>query len=147
MTALAPPLSRFLGEHLPRDQRASPHTCDAYAYSFQLLVTFAAQRLHKTPSRLEVEDIGVPMILAFLEHIEQDRGNTARSRNARLAAIKSFFRFLEYRVPACLDHSLRVRAIPMKKTDEALVAPRFRRLSTRPIPGPFPAPEIVQCST
>lgn len=122
MTALAPPLSRFLGEHLPRDQRASPHTCDAYAYSFQLLVTFAAKRLRKTPSQLEVEDVGVPMILAFLNHIEQDRGNTARSRNARLAAIKSFFRFLEYRVPACLDQSLRVRAIPMKKTDEALVA-------------------------
>ncbi|WP_413992455.1 tyrosine-type recombinase/integrase [Labrys okinawensis] len=122
MTALAPPLSRFLSEHLPRDQRASPHTCDAYAYSFQLLVTFAARRLRKTPSRLEVEDIGVPMILAFLDHIEQDRGNTARSRNARLAAIRSFFRFLEYRVPTCLDQSLRVRAIPMKKTDEALVA-------------------------
>lgn len=122
MTALAPPLSLFLGEHLPRDQGASPHTCDAYAYSFQLLVTFAARRLHKRPSRLEVEDIGVPMILAFLDHIEQDRGNTARSRNARLAAIRSFFRFIEYRVPACLDQSLRVRAIPMKKIDEALVA-------------------------
>jgi site-specific recombinase XerD len=138
MTALAPPLSRFLSEHLPRDQRASPHTCDAYAYSFQLLVTFAAQRLHKTPSRLEVEDIGVPMILAFLEHIEQDRGNTARSRNARLAAIKSFFRFLEYRVPACLDQSLRVRAIPMKKTDEALVASLTRAEIQALIDAPDP---------
>jgi integrase/recombinase XerD len=122
MTALAPHLSTFLREHLPRDQRASPHTCDAYAYSFQLLVTFASQRLRTKPSRLEVEQVDVPLILAFLEHIELDRGNTARTRNARLAALRSFFRFLEYRVPACLDQALRVRAIPMKKTDEALVA-------------------------
>lgn len=69
MTALAPELSRFLREHLPRDQRASPHTCDAYAYSFQLLVIFAARQLQKAPSQLEVEDIGVPMILSFLEHM------------------------------------------------------------------------------
>src|SRR5260370_11396088 len=122
MSALAPYLAAFLREHLPRDQRASPHTCDAYAYSFQLLVTFAAHRLRTSPSRLEVEQIDVPLILAFLEHIERDRGNKPRSRNARLAAVRSFFRFLEYRVPACLDQALRVRAIPMKKTDEALVA-------------------------
>jgi site-specific recombinase XerD len=122
MSTLAPHLAAFLREHLPRDQRASPHTCDAYAYSFQLLVTFAARRLRTRPSRLEVEQIDVPLILAFLEHIERDRGNKARSRNARLAAVRSFFRFLEYRLPACLDQALRVRAIPMKRTDEALVA-------------------------
>ena len=122
MTALAPHLATFLREHLPRDQRASPHTCDAYAYSFQLLVMFAARRLRTRPSRLDIEQIDVPLILAFLEHIERDRGNKARSRNARLAAIRSFFRFVEYRVPACLDQALRVHAIPMKKTDEALIA-------------------------
>jgi site-specific recombinase XerD len=138
MTALAPSLTRFLGEHLPRDQRASPHTCDAYAYSFQLLVTFAGQQLCKLPSQLEVEDISVSMILSFLDHIEQNRGNTARSRNARLAAIKSFFRFLEYRVPACLDQSLRIRAIPMKKTDEALVASLSRAEIQALIDAPDP---------
>ena len=122
MTALAPPLTAFLREHLPRDRCASPHTCEAYAYSFQLLVTFAATRLRTKPRQLEIEHLDVPMILAFLEHLEQARGNTARSRNARLAAIKSFFRFLEYRVPACLDQALRVHAIPMKKIDEGLVA-------------------------
>lgn len=122
MTALAPSLTAFLREHLPRDRRASPHTCEAYAYTFQLLVTFAAPRLRTKPSQLEIEHLDVPMILAFLEHLEQARGNTARSRNARLAAIKSFFRFLEYRVPACLDQALRVHAIPMKKTDQGLVA-------------------------
>jgi integrase/recombinase XerD len=121
MTALALHLSCFLREHLPRDQRVSPHTCDSYAYCFQLLVVFAAQRLNTVPSRLDIEQIDVPLILAFLDHIEQERGNTARTRNLRLAALKSFFRFLEYRVPACLDQALRVRGIPMKKTDEALI--------------------------
>lgn len=122
MTALAPPLAVFLREHLPRERRASPHTCEAYAYSFQLLVTFAARRLGTQPSRLEIEQLDVPMILAFLEYVEQERGNSARSRNARLAAIKSFFHFLEYRLPACLDQALRVHAIPMKKIDQGLVA-------------------------
>ena len=122
MTALAPSLATFLREHLPRDRRASPHTCDAYAFSFQLLVTFAARRLGTQPSRLEIEQLDVPMILTFLEYLEEERGNTARSRNARLAAIKSFFRFLEYRVPACLDQALRVHAIPMKKIDQELVS-------------------------
>lgn len=122
MTALAPSLATFLREHLPRDRRASPHTCDAYAFSFQLLVTFAARRLGTQPSRLEIEQLDVPMILTFLEYLEEERGNTARSRNARLAALKSFFRFLEYRVPACLDQALRVHAIPMKKIDQELVS-------------------------
>lgn len=121
MTGLAPHLAAFLREHLPRDQRASSHTCDAYAYTFQLLLGFTARRLHIRPSRLTIEQLDVPLILAFLEHIERERRNKARSRNARLAAIRSFFRFLEYRVPECLDQALRVRAIPMKKTDEALV--------------------------
>lgn len=122
MTALAPPLAAFLREYLPRERGASPHTCEAYAYSFQLLVTFAARRLGTQPSRLEIEQLDVPMILAFLEYVEQERGNSARSRNARLAAIKSFFRFLEYRLPACLDQALRVHATPMKKFDRGLVA-------------------------
>ena len=138
MTALAPQLAAFLREHLPRDQRASPHTCDAYAYSFQLLVPFAAGRLRTRPSRIEVEQLDVQLILAFLDHIERDRGNKARSRNARLAAVRSFFRFLEYRVPACLDQALRVRAIPMKKTDEALVAALTRQEMQALLDAPDP---------
>jgi hypothetical protein len=66
MTALAPSLAAFLREHLPRDRRASPHTCEAYAYSFQLLVTFAAKRLRMRPCQLAIEHLDVPMILAFL---------------------------------------------------------------------------------
>lgn len=122
MTALAPHLATFLQTHLPHERRASPHTCEAYADSFRLLVCFAAARLRTTPSRLAIEQLDPPLVLAFLEHIEEARGNSARTRNARLAAIHSFFRFLEYRVPSCLDQARRVRAIPMKKADEALVS-------------------------
>lgn len=122
MTQLAQHLAAFLRDHLPNERRASVHTCDAYAYSFQLLVTFAAERLNKRPCLLQIEDIDVPTILAFLEHIEQARGNKSRSRNARLAAVKSFFRYLEHRVPVVLDQALRVHAIPMKKIDQGLVA-------------------------
>lgn len=121
MTPLGPHLAVFLREHLPRDRRASPHTCEAYATCFRFLVVFAAGRLRTKPAALAVEQIDAELILAFLEHLEVERGNGARSRNARLAAINAFFRFLQYRLPDCLDQAGRIDAIPMKKTDEALV--------------------------
>ena len=121
MTMLAAQLSIFLREHLPRERRASPHTCEAYAYAFQLLVCFAAGRLGVKPSQLTIEQLDVPLILAFLEHVEAERQCSARTRNARLAAIHSFFRFLEYRVPACLEQARQIGAIPMKRTDQALI--------------------------
>ena len=121
MTSLARHLSSFLREHLPKERRASQHTCEAYAQSFQLLLGFAANRLKIKPSKIEIERLDAPLILAFLEHLEKKRGNSVRTRNARLAAINSFFRFLEYRVPSCLDQARRIHAIPMKKTDQALV--------------------------
>lgn len=85
------------------------------------MLQFAAGRLKLKPSKIEIERLDAPLILAFLEHLERQRGNSARTRNARLAAINSFFRYLEYRVPSCLDQSRRIHAIPMKKTDQALV--------------------------
>jgi integrase/recombinase XerD len=121
MTVLAPYLGSFLREHLPKERGASQHTCEAYAQSFQLLLGFAANRLKIKPSQIEIERLDAPLILTFLEHLENKRGNSVRTRNARLAAINSFFRFLEYRVPSCLDQSRRIHAIPMKKTDQALV--------------------------
>jgi integrase/recombinase XerD len=121
MTALAPHLAAFLREHLPHERMASPHTCATYAYSFQLLVCFAACRLNVKPCQLEIEQLDAPLVLAFLKHIESERHNSARTRNARLAAVNSLFRFLEYRLPSCLDQSRRIHAIPMKKTDEALI--------------------------
>jgi integrase/recombinase XerD len=121
MTTLAAQLSAFLREHLPRERKASPHTCEAYAYAFQLLIGFAAARLKIRPSEIALEQLDVPLILAFLEHIEVERGCSARSRNARLAAVHSFFRFLEYRVPSCLEQARQVGATPMKRIDQALV--------------------------
>ena len=121
MTAIAPYMSAFLREHLPQERRASPHTCDTYAYAFQLLLCFAATRIKTQPSSLELEQIDAPLVLAFLEHIETERGNSSKTRNARLAAIHAFFRFLEYRLPSCLDQARRIHAIPMKKTDERLI--------------------------
>jgi integrase/recombinase XerD len=121
MTMLAAHLSGFLREHLPRERKASPHTCDAYAYAFQLLVCFAADRLSVRPSHLTVEQLDVSLVLAFLEHVEAERRCSASTRNARLAAIHSFFRFLEYRMPSCLEQARQVGAIPMKKTDQALI--------------------------
>lgn len=121
MTALAPHLSTYLLEHLPRDRGASRHTVDSYAYSFQLLVCFAAKRLRVRPCEIQVEQLGAELILDFLDHIESDRANTPRTRNARLAAFKSFFRFLEYRAPACLEIALQVCAIPSKRIEQPLV--------------------------
>jgi len=121
MTMLATQLGAFLREHLPRERKASPHTCETYAYAFQLLVCFAANHLSTRPSQLAIEHLDVPLILAFLKYIEAERGCSARTRNARLAAIHSFFRFLEYRLPSCLEQARQVGAIPMKKTDQALV--------------------------
>jgi site-specific recombinase XerD len=84
-------------------------------------LAFAARKLSTRPSAIAVEQIDAPLVLAFLAHLEADRGNGAQTRNARLAAIKSFFRFLEYRVPAAVEQVHRVLAIPTKKTDERLV--------------------------
>jgi integrase/recombinase XerD len=121
MTPLAPHLTVFLRDRLPRERGASPHTCDAYAYAFQLLLAFAAKRLRIRPAALTLEALDVPLVLAFLDDLECTRGNSARTRNARLAAIRSFARFIEYRVPSCLQQVHGLLAIPSKKTDEKVV--------------------------
>jgi site-specific recombinase XerD len=121
MSSLAHYLSTFLREYLPCERRASQHTCETYAYTFQLLVCFAAHRLKTQPSKLMLEYIDVPLVISFLNQLEEVRGNSSRTRNARLAAIKAFFRFLEYRLPSALDQARRIHAIPMKKIDEKLV--------------------------
>lgn len=120
-TPLAPHLTAFLRDHLPRERACSAHTSEAYAYTFQLLLGFAAARYETRPSSLTLEQIDASLVLAFLEHLETKRGNAAKTRNARLAAVKSFARFVEYRVPAALDQFRRILAIPVKRTDETLV--------------------------
>jgi integrase/recombinase XerD len=121
MTALGPHLTVFLREYLPSQREMSVQTSDTYAYAFQLLVCFAADRLKTTPSALSIEQLDPALVLAFLEHLEKKRGNCARTRNSRLATIKTFFRFMEYRLPSCLEQARRIRAIPVKKTDEVII--------------------------
>lgn len=121
MTDLAPYISAFLCDHLPRDRRASRHTIESYATSFQLLVCFAAERLGVRPCRIGIEQLTAPLILDFLNDLEHRRGNSVGTRNVRLAAFKSFFRYLEYRAPSCLDLARQIHAIPSKRGDVALV--------------------------
>ena len=107
MTPIASHIRVFLCERLPIDRGASQNTCDSYAITFQLLFEFAAGRLKKQPCELFVEDIDEPLVLSFLEHIENERHNRPSTRNARLAAIKSFMRFLQYRLASALEQILR----------------------------------------
>lgn len=121
MTPIAPHIAAFLQERLPVQRGASEHTCESYASCYRLLFEFASERLKVTPSKLHLEQIDPNLVMDFLEHLEAERKNTAATRNVRLAAIKSFFRFLEHRVPSLLEQSRRIRAIPNKKTDTPLV--------------------------
>jgi site-specific recombinase XerD len=121
MTPIAPHITAFLRERLPLQRGASPNTCESYAYTFQLLFEFASARFKVTPSKLCIEQIDSILIMDFLAHIESERGNSPRTRNARLAAIKSFMRFVEHRIPSVLEQSLRILAIPSKKTDKPLI--------------------------
>ena len=122
MTPLAPHITAFLRERLPVDRGASEHTCDTYAHAFRLLFEYAANRFNATPSQLGLEQIDAALVVAFLQHIETERKNGPVTRNARLAAIKSFMRYIEYRVPSALDQVRQILAIPFKRTDTKLVA-------------------------
>ena len=121
MTAIAPHLAAFFQERLPIERRASENTRDSYAYAFRLLLTFASNRLKVPPSSLALEQIDAPLVVEFLNDLETARGNGPSSRNVRLAAIKSFMRFVEYRVPSAIEQSRRTLAIPAKKTESRLV--------------------------
>ena len=121
MTPIAPHITAYLRVRLPVERRASAHTCDTYAYAFQLLFEFASRRLSIRPSDLQIEHIDAPLVMAFLEHLQEHRSNSPRTRNARLGTIRSFMRYLEHRVPAALDQIRRVLAIPMQRSDGKIV--------------------------
>jgi site-specific recombinase XerD len=114
-------LEAFFTDRLVRQRQASPHTIASYRDTFRLLLGFAQQRLHKAPSLLSVEDLDASLIGAFLDHLEKDRGNSARSRNVRLAAIHSFFRYAALREPGHGALIQRVLAMPTKRHDRTLV--------------------------
>ena len=122
MSDLAPILESFFVDRLIQQRRASPETIDAYRTTFRLLLGFAQHRLHKQPSTLGLADLDAPMVTAFLAHLERERHNSVRTRNARLAAIRSMFRFAALRHP---EHSAliqRVLAVPDKRCERTVVS-------------------------
>lgn len=121
MTKLAPLITSFLRDYMPSQRGYSPQTCETYAYCFKLLFDYAAKRLGTRPSLLTIEELDAPMIVAFLGYIEHDRGNSASTRNVRLAAIKTFMRYVEHKVPSALEQIGRVHAIPAKRHDQKLI--------------------------
>ena len=99
MSALAPTLQAFFSERLIGQRHASPHTIAAYRDTFRLLLAFASKRLGRQPCQLDIGDLDATLIAAFLAHLESERGNSVRTRNARLAAIHSLYRYAQHRHP------------------------------------------------
>jgi len=121
MSALAPTLQAFFTERLIRQRQVSAHTIAAYRDTLRLLLTYTAARTGVPPSRLDLADLDAPVIAEFLDHLQTDRGNSARTRNARLAAIHSLFRFAALQHPEHAASISRVLAIPSKRADQALI--------------------------
>jgi integrase/recombinase XerD len=121
MSALGPTLQAFFTERLLRERNASPLTVAAYRDTWRLLLGFASKRTGKPPSALGFDDLDVPLIGAFLNHLEHERGNSVRTRNARLAAIHSLFRYAALRHPEHAASIARVLAIQAKRFERALV--------------------------
>ncbi len=121
MTALAQTLQAFFTDRLVRQRRASANTIQAYRDTLRLLLVFAADRQGKPPVRLDIEDLNAPLIGAFLDHLEHGRQNGVRTRNARLAAIRSLFRYAALRHPEHAATIERVLAIPPKRFERRLV--------------------------
>ena len=117
MSDLAPVLQEFFTRRLVSQRDASPATISAYRDTFRLLIGFASARSGKTPSALSLADLDAPAITAFLQHLQDDRGNSVRTRNARLAAVHSFFAYAALRHPEHGALIQRVLAIPGKRRD------------------------------
>ena len=111
----------FFLRRLVEQRGASARTIESYRDAFELLFAFTAQHIGKQPSALSLTDLDTPLVLDFLDHLESERGNGARTRNARLAAIHSFMRYVSVRDPACLPIAQRVLAIPTKRFDRPVL--------------------------
>ena len=120
-TPLAPSLEAFFTDRLLCQQRVSPNTIASYRDTFRLLLTFAQQTTGTRPARLELTQLDAPTIGAFLEHLETDRGNSARTRNLRLAAVHSFFNYCALRHPEHAALIARVLSIPTKRSQKRIV--------------------------
>jgi site-specific recombinase XerD len=119
--SLAPLLERFFTQRLMQQRRVSPHTISSYRDTFRQFLQFTAGRLHKTPCALAFDAIDAPLVAAFLDHLEQHQGLSVRSRNLRLTAIHSFFRYAAFELPTHAAQIQRVLAIPSKRFTRTLV--------------------------
>ena len=114
-------LQEFFHRRLIAQRGASTHTIASYRDTFTLFLGYAAQRTGSTPSALTLSDLDAPMVLGFLDHLETERGNSARTRNLRLTAIRSFMRYASLREPSLLPVAQRVLAIPVKRFDRPVL--------------------------
>ncbi len=121
MTAAAGVIQAFFTERLARQRQASPHTVAAYRDTIRMLLGFASGRAGKPPSRLDIADLDAPAVSAFLDHLGHDRGNSDRTRNARLAAVHSLFGYAALRCPEHSADIERVLAIPPRNTTRTIV--------------------------
>jgi len=122
MSDLAPLLQRFFTDKLDRHLNASIHTKAAYADTFRLLLLYAQRATGTAPSALSLADLDADLIGGFLQHLETDRGNSAATRNARRAALRSFFTYASYRAPDAIATISQVLAIPAKRTKKTIVS-------------------------
>jgi site-specific recombinase XerD len=122
MSELAPLLQRFFTDKLDRHLNASPNTKAAYADTFRLLLLYAQRATGIAPSALTLADLDADLIGGFLQHLETERGNSTATRNARRAALRSFFSYASYRAPDAIATISQVLAIPAKRTKKTLVS-------------------------
>jgi integrase/recombinase XerD len=121
MTLLAPTLEAFFTDRMIGQRHASPHTIRSYRDTLRMLLVYAHQQTGTQPSALDLADLAAPLVGAFLDHLEHDRHNSARTRNVRLAAIRSLFRYAALKHPEHADVIARVLAIPQKRFDKTLI--------------------------
>ena len=120
-SSLGPLIQSFFVQHLQQNRRVSPQTVASYRDTLKLLLQFVQEQHGREPAALCVTDLDVPVILSFLNYLEEQRHNSVRSRNARLAALRTFFRWIALRDPEQVNLATRVLAIPQKRTDKKLV--------------------------
>jgi site-specific recombinase XerD len=139
MSALAPALQAFFTDRLITQRDSSPRTIAAYRDTFTLLLRFAHAQTGKQPFELDIDDLDAPLIGAFLKHLEEHRGNSPRTRNARLGAIHSFYRFASLEHPEHAHTIARVMAIPTKRYERYTVSyldrDEIKALLAAPDPG------------
>jgi integrase/recombinase XerD len=150
MSALAPSLEAFFTDRLVGQRAASQNTIAAYALTFRLLLGFASARGDTPPSRLDIAQLDAPLVAAFLEHLERERGKTAATRNTRLAAIHSLFSYLALHHPehaGSIGRVLSSRTSGPRSTSSPTSTKTRRSRSSRPaISGVGPADATTRCS-